>query len=230
MSDFAAIRFLPNRPLLRELSADRLNTILTEIKRNKPKGERGITVRQDGTGTYIGLAASLPRGGGTTTIQHPFKVVLKKIEDAWHWGVIADSKVFTDIFSPVSVDGRLSTQDDNDPGWFPIEYTNGKDYIYLQWDEELLEVTINSAGNGGSFDPQATFPNTGSRLQIDDEAIPTEFEFARKIIASATESEDEDAAPTISQGITSHQILQDICYAGMPAKWFFDYSTGTISG
>jgi hypothetical protein len=67
MSDFAQIRFQPNRPLLRELSADRLNTILQEIKRNKPKGERGITVRQDGTGTYIGLAASLPRGGGTST-------------------------------------------------------------------------------------------------------------------------------------------------------------------
>jgi len=67
MPDFNAIRFLSGRPLLKELGADRLNTILTEIKRNKPKGERGITVRQDGTGTYIGLAASLPRGGGTST-------------------------------------------------------------------------------------------------------------------------------------------------------------------
>jgi hypothetical protein len=75
MSDFAQIRFLPNRPLLRELSADRLNTILQEIKRNKPKGERGITVRQDGTGTYIGLAASLPRGGATsTTTARPFQL------------------------------------------------------------------------------------------------------------------------------------------------------------
>jgi hypothetical protein len=63
MSDFAAIRFQPQRPLLRELSADRLNTILQEIRRNKPKGERGITVRQSGDGTYIGLAASLPKGG-----------------------------------------------------------------------------------------------------------------------------------------------------------------------
>jgi hypothetical protein len=69
MSDFAQIRFQPNRPLLRELSADRLNTILQEIKRNKPKGERGITVRQDGTGTYIGLAASLPRGGAPISRQ-----------------------------------------------------------------------------------------------------------------------------------------------------------------
>jgi hypothetical protein len=67
MSDFASIRFQPQRPLLRELSADRLNTILQEIRRNKPKGERGITVRQDGNGTYIGLAAALPRGGGGST-------------------------------------------------------------------------------------------------------------------------------------------------------------------
>ena len=76
MADFDAIRFLPSRPLLRELSADRLNSILTEIKRNKPKGERGITVRQDGNQTWIGLAASLPRGGGSSTPAetHPFQI------------------------------------------------------------------------------------------------------------------------------------------------------------
>jgi hypothetical protein len=75
MSDFAQIRFLPNRPLLRELSADRLNTILQEIKRNKPKGERGITVRQDGTGTYIGLAAKLSKeASGTATKLGPWDI------------------------------------------------------------------------------------------------------------------------------------------------------------
>jgi hypothetical protein len=82
MSDFAQIRFLPNRPLLRELSADRLNTILQEIKRNKPKGERGITVRQDGTGTYIGLAASLPRGGGTSIPRQPWDLIARVDPDA----------------------------------------------------------------------------------------------------------------------------------------------------
>jgi hypothetical protein len=83
MSDFAQIRFQPNRPLLRELSADRLNTILQEIKRNKPKGERGITVRQDGTGTYIGLAASLPRGGGSTpATTHPFQIISSQDPDS----------------------------------------------------------------------------------------------------------------------------------------------------
>jgi hypothetical protein len=83
MSDFNAIRFLSGRPLLRELGAERLNTILTEIKRNKPKGERGITVRQDGTGTYIGLAASLPRGGTSTpATPQPWDLIAQVDPDA----------------------------------------------------------------------------------------------------------------------------------------------------
>jgi hypothetical protein len=76
MAQFDSIRFTPGRPLTKELGSERLNAIITEIKRNKPKGERGITVRQDGTGTYIGLAASLPRGGGTSTptTNRPFQI------------------------------------------------------------------------------------------------------------------------------------------------------------
>lgn len=67
MADFASIRFVPERPLLRELSADRLNSILAEIKRNKPLPGRGITVRQTGQGTAIDLAASISRGGTSTS-------------------------------------------------------------------------------------------------------------------------------------------------------------------
>jgi hypothetical protein len=82
MADFAAIRFQPQRPLLRELSADRLNTILQEIRRNKPKGERGITVRQSGDGTYIGLAASLAAGkGGSSATTHPFQISSRQNPD-----------------------------------------------------------------------------------------------------------------------------------------------------
>jgi hypothetical protein len=77
MSDFAAIRFQPQRPLLRELSADRLNTILQEIRRNKPKGERGITVRQSGDGTYIGLAANLPRGSSAPATRQPWDLIAR---------------------------------------------------------------------------------------------------------------------------------------------------------
>lgn len=63
MPQFDSIRFQPSRPLLKEITADRLNTILSEIRRNKPRGERGITVRHSGDGTYIGLAAKTGSGG-----------------------------------------------------------------------------------------------------------------------------------------------------------------------
>ena len=72
MSQFDSIRFQPSRPLLKEISADRLNAILSEIKKNRPRGERGITVRQSGDATYIGLASSAR--GTTTTTTHPFQI------------------------------------------------------------------------------------------------------------------------------------------------------------
>ena len=73
MAQFDSIRFTPGRPLTKELGSERLNAILAEIKRNRPKGERGITVRQDGNQTWIGLAASLPRGAaGTPATPQPW--------------------------------------------------------------------------------------------------------------------------------------------------------------
>ena len=75
MSDFNSIYFQAERPLLKEVTSNRLNAILQEIRRNKPKGEGGITVRQLGDGTYIGLAAGLGRGGATTTAEpKPFQL------------------------------------------------------------------------------------------------------------------------------------------------------------
>lgn len=71
MSQFDSIRFQPSRPLLKEVSADRLNAILSEIKKNRPRGERGITVRQAGDATYIGLASNA-KGGVAPTTQQPW--------------------------------------------------------------------------------------------------------------------------------------------------------------
>jgi hypothetical protein len=75
MALFDSIRFTPGRPLIKELGSERLNAIITEIRRNKPKGERGITVRQDGTGTYIGLAAARGRGGTTASTPQPWDII-----------------------------------------------------------------------------------------------------------------------------------------------------------
>lgn len=80
MSQFDSIRFQPSRPLLKEVSADRLNAILAEIKKNRPRGERGITVRQSGDATYIGLAASI-KGGGAAPEPRPWDIYVVDSDD-----------------------------------------------------------------------------------------------------------------------------------------------------
>ena len=74
MAAFDSVRFNGGRPLLGEVSADKLNAILAEIRKNRPRGERGITVRQSGDATYIGLAASTGTGGGGAPESHPFQI------------------------------------------------------------------------------------------------------------------------------------------------------------
>jgi hypothetical protein len=155
MSDFAQIRFQPNRPLLRELSADRLNTILQEIKRNKPKGERGITVRQDGTGTYIGLAASLPRGGGasTPTTRQPWDLIARVDPDA---DPNSENPPYIVSVQPGTLNGFLPTNWNEEGG--------GKDVV-CQSDGTLYYAKAVVATNGQSM--------TSVEIVIDEEP-PTE--------------------------------------------------------
>jgi hypothetical protein len=230
MADFAAIRFQPSRPLLREISADRLNSILAEIKRNKPLPGRGITVRQTGQGTAIDLAVAVGRGGGGGSIgTHPFQVTTKVIDEILHWGIAVDSRGFTNI-APSNqgiVSGLLTTGNDNDSGWLEIDATTASDYIYLEWDEESVVAKIASVGAGGLFDPEASSITTaGNWLQIEIVEALSTFKFARKIIARADPGED---GPIITQYVKQHQLLQDICYAGNPAKYWFDFTKGLIA-
>jgi hypothetical protein len=62
--------FSPGRPLLSEITADKLNAILAEIKRNRPVVAYPLSARVGGDGTYISMA-KLPQGGSSTpaTIQ-----------------------------------------------------------------------------------------------------------------------------------------------------------------
>jgi hypothetical protein len=74
MADFNSIRFEPNRPLLRELSAERLNAILQEIKRSRPLPGRGISVRQEGYGVRIDAQAQTSQSAISSAPPHPFKL------------------------------------------------------------------------------------------------------------------------------------------------------------
>jgi hypothetical protein len=222
-------RFEGNRPLLRELTAERLNQLILELQRAKPLPGRGISARQEAGGVRLDVLGSPTGGASGDGSSHPFKVVTKKIEETWHWGVVPNSRAFLGIFQTDNYpSGLLTTRENNDPGWLAIETSSEADYIYLQYDATTLEASIDSVGNGGSLNPTANGNEEGAWLEIDFEETPPVFKFARKIIARAEDPEDPEAPPTIVQGIRSHQLLQDICYGGMPAQWWFDYSGGTF--
>lgn len=110
MADFSSIRFLPKRPLMRELSADRLNSILAEIRRNKPKGERGITVRQSGDGTYIGLAASLGSKSSSAARPLPWDLKVSQNEEEGSYTVTVEPGTLNN-FLPDNWDDEFSATD-----------------------------------------------------------------------------------------------------------------------
>ena len=72
--------FSPGRPFLSEVTADKLNAILAEIKRNRPVVASPLTARVSGDGTYISLG-KLPQGGGGSTPATPQPWDLQAVVD-----------------------------------------------------------------------------------------------------------------------------------------------------
>lgn len=78
MPDFNSIGFSGQKPLLKEVTAERLNAILQEIKRNKPIPGRGITTRATGTGISIDLAARTVAAAPQSVSRQPFDLIATK--------------------------------------------------------------------------------------------------------------------------------------------------------
>ncbi len=69
--------FQSGRPLLSEITADKLNRILSEIKRNRPVVSAPLAARVTGDGTHISLLKMpTPGGGGAPPVQHPFQLIV----------------------------------------------------------------------------------------------------------------------------------------------------------
>lgn len=70
--------FQSGRPLLSEITADKLNRILSEIKRNRPVVSAPLAARVTGDGTHISLL-KMPTpggGGGTPLVRQPWDLVV----------------------------------------------------------------------------------------------------------------------------------------------------------
>jgi hypothetical protein len=64
--------FQSGRPLLSEITSDKLNRILAEIKRNRPVVAAPLSARVTGDGTHISMPRSAP--SSSPAIEHPFRI------------------------------------------------------------------------------------------------------------------------------------------------------------
>lgn len=73
--------FQSGRPLLSEITADKLNRILAEIKRNRPVVAAPLSARVTGDGTHISIKQT-PGGGGAPITRQPWDLIARVDPDA----------------------------------------------------------------------------------------------------------------------------------------------------
>lgn len=72
--------FQSGRPLLSEITADKLNKILAEIKRNRVVVAPPLSARQQGDGTHLSI--KIPPGGSTPATPQPWDLIAVVDPDA----------------------------------------------------------------------------------------------------------------------------------------------------
>jgi hypothetical protein len=102
--------FQSGRPLLSEITADKLNRILAEIKRNRPVVAAPLSARVTGDGTHISIKQT--PGGGTPITRQP-------------WDLIA------------SVDPDGNPENENPPYLVRVQPGTLSGFLPSNWDEEF---------------------------------------------------------------------------------------------
>jgi hypothetical protein len=103
--------FQSGRPLLSEITADKLNRILAEIKRNRPVVSAPLSARVTGDGTHISLG-KLPSSGGSVAAPQPWDIYTTQFEN----------DVYTLKVRPGTLGGIL-------PSNWDAEFTANKDEL-----------------------------------------------------------------------------------------------------
>jgi hypothetical protein len=130
--------FQSGRPLLSEITADKLNRILAEIKRNRPVVAAPLSARVTGDGTHISIKQT--QGGGTSTPAtfHPFQITIRQDPDS---GPQSPSYLVT--VEPGTINNLLASGEN---GFF-----EGGSLREISVDGSLHYVLLTAYSDGGQF-------------------------------------------------------------------------------
>jgi hypothetical protein len=141
--------FQSGRPLLSEITADKLNRILAEIKRNRPVVAAPLSARVTGDGTHISIKQT-PGGGGTPITRQPWDLIARVDPDA---NPEDENPPYLVSVQPGTLNGFLPTNWNTEGG--------GKDVV-CQSDGTLYYAKAIVATDGQAM--------TGVTIEIDENA------------------------------------------------------------
>jgi hypothetical protein len=105
MLDFS---FQGNRPLRREITSERLNEILRELRRVRPVAGNGINIDETGGGCRISLVDDARSVEGTSGALHPFQILASPKEGGGATLRVRPGTINSVLPNNLIVDGRLA--------------------------------------------------------------------------------------------------------------------------
>jgi hypothetical protein len=166
--------FQSGRPLLSEITADKLNRILAEIKRNRPVVAAPLSARVTGDGTHISIKQT-PGGGGTSTpaTTHPFQITSFADPES-----DPESPSYLATVRPGAINQIISAS-----------HFDGADLAQLSIDTDTLTYVVLTATTNGKEITSATIstqtgaPETQTATLF---ALPTEVKYTLGLVYNAS--------------------------------------------
>jgi hypothetical protein len=165
--------FQSGRPLLSEITADKLNRILAEIKRNRPVVAAPLSARVTGDGTHISIKQT--PGGGTSNpaTTHPFQITSFADPES-----DPESPSYLATVRPGAINQIISAS-----------HFDGADLAQLSIDTDTLTYVVLTATTNGKEITSATIsteteaPETQTATLF---ALPTEVKYTLGLVYNAS--------------------------------------------
>jgi len=186
----------------------------------------GYLVNKTSNGTTLSISKPAP---GSPAAAGPFQIQTQTTTGgALQWGVSYESRLYASLKpgDKAPITGLLSASPTaSDSGWINVQPTS-PDFIWLQLglssSLSLTSVAIKSIGSSGTFSPTLNAWNTGAYAEQDGSGNQT----IRILIGWST---IVSGSPVITQGLSSHLLLQNVIIDGISSRFAFPWDGSYIS-
>jgi hypothetical protein len=202
--------FEKGKPLLEQLTAEKLNAMVDLSRKNRPLASSSVNVQQTPGGCI--LTSPIGRGGSSGSANHPWKVSVRpKAGFPGEFEAMVNSS--SDLLQSLQPNDNQTVTGLGT--WFELI---ADDVIWIEITIDAGEVTgasIDSYGQGDStFDPTADAYTSDAFVEDDGEASPSQIK-ARMLVAFT------DSNISLTQVAFNHVVMRYFCLLGISTAFPF---------